>query len=158
MPKRSSIVHDPIVEGVAEVHADHEFDSNTLRFRRAVTQIIGEDQFVYLARRDSARLSRLATGPMRMKPLRWSNLTDEQVRRMEEIVPYRGVDDLVSYGDTVLMICPLGRQEAIIQQRMAKAQTNQEAALSADALSRETGVRIDDRVEDLPASAVPRTP
>lgn len=153
--RKSTRVHDAIVDGVEEVHASNEFDSNVLRFRRAVNAILGQDQFVYLARRDSARLSRLATGDLRMQPLRWSGLTAEQARKMEEIVPYRGVDDLVSYGDTVIMTCPLGRQEESTRRKMLAAQANQKEKLSAATLTRETGVRIEDRWEDLPEGAVP---
>jgi len=152
--RKAVVVDDPVVEGVTDVHAGREYDSNVKKFREAVTSVIGAHLWVYLARRDGARMSRLSTGELRMRPLRWSSLSPEQQKSLEDVVPYRGVDDLVSYGDTVIMVTDATLYAQVMARR--RAATRSSADVSLETLSRETGLRIEDRWEDLPTSAVPK--
>lgn len=148
-----------------EITPNGEYDSSVLKFTRALRAIVGEQKHIHLAaaRLKPARLAELAVGRPRMTPLRWSDLDESQQRALESLVPFRGTDDLVWYGDACVVTCPEKDWQAEQDRKAAVLAGQQEAqwasikgAHARDAQS--AGVTADDSWRDLPAEAGVGTP
>lgn len=137
---------------------DHEFDSNVLRFRRAVGNVLGEGIHVHLAaiKMRPSRLAELAVGSPKFAPLRWSDLDEPKKKALEALVPYRGADDLVMYGDTCVVTCPEAEWQAELRKKATLARKRMEQDLSVARTQRDVGMPIDDRWEEIDAASVPR--
>jgi len=145
---------------VQEITSDHEFDSNVLRFQRSLREILGPGIHIHLAavKLRPSRLAELAVGRPKFAPLRWSNLTDAQKKALEDLVPYRGAEDLVMYGDTCVVTCPEAEWET---EQRRKAQLIQQRAgqdLTVQQLERELGMPVDTKWEELDRGYAPRPP
>lgn len=144
---------------VEQFTPDHEFDSNVLRFCRGVKEILGDDVHVHLAalRLKPARLAELAVGRPRFAPLRWSGLDETQKKALEDLVPYRGAEDLVMYGDTCVVTCPEAEWNAELRKKATLARRSTEQNLSVAQIERAVGLPIDSRWEEIDAASVPRS-
>lgn len=142
-----------------QITSDHEFDSSVLRFRRGVQGILDPGTHVHLAaiRLKPARLAELAVGRPRFTPLRWSSLSPAQVKALEDLVPNRGADDLVMYGDTCVVVCPEAEWQAEQRRKAQLSRQRMEEELSPRRVEREAGIPIDTRWEDFGEEQRPRS-
>lgn len=148
---------EPIVEDLDEV-GPADYESSAFKMRKNLQRVLGNDVHITFGRHprfDPTRLSMLLVGSPRYTPVRWSGLTESQKKQMEDFIVYYGTDDLVTWGDTVVMTCPEAEWQAELKRKAqvaAKADGQHIVQQFRQDVSG-SGLRVDTKWDDRGGSA-----
>jgi hypothetical protein len=110
-----------------------------------IQEIMGPNVWVGLAGQNPNKPQRIADlARFGIIPIRWSELAAKKAKELRRIIPY-APDDLVRYGDTVVVVATQEAHQARLRYKEAQrtqAMRRQVESESPESLSRELGLKV----------------
>lgn len=150
---------EPIVEQIEEV-LPSDYESSVFKLKKNLQSVLGPDVHIHLAASPAlspSRLPMLLAGRPRYRPVRWSELTETQRKKIQDFIVYVGTDDFVRYADTVVVSCPQAEWDAEIKRQAQVAAAAERGVVSQFRQNVSgSGVQISTSWEDMKGATSPR--
>src|SRR5712692_2057189 len=110
-----------------------------------IQEIMGPTVWIGLAGQNPNKPQRIADlARFGIVPLRWSELAAKKAKELRRVIPY-APDDLVRYGDTVVVVATQEAHQARLrykEQQRTQVMRRQVESESPESLTRELGVKV----------------